>query len=87
MVLDDGVMRRNAALREMMGLARAIVEDGLVSDAEANGLRAWIESHPDVVGLPQVDQLVGILTNVLDDGRISDEERNLLAEAFEQFGA
>lgn len=69
-----------------MRFARIIVEDGDVSDAEAAGLQAWIESNPDVKGLPQVEQVLDLLRNVLDDGHITDEERAELADALERFG-
>lgn len=85
MVLDDSVMRRSDALHEMMGLARAIVADGVVSDAEAKAFQAWIDSHPDVIGIQSVDEIVGILTNVFSDGQISDGERAQLAEILEGF--
>jgi hypothetical protein len=86
MVLDDSVMRRSDALREMMRFARAIMEDGEVSDTEAKGLHAWIRANPGIAGLPQVDQLVGILTNFFSDGTLSTRERELLAEILEDFG-
>lgn len=83
---DDSVMRRSHALQEMMAFARAIVEDGEVSDAEAKGFRAWIEANPDVVGLPQLDSILDILANYFADGRLSDVERERLARALERFG-
>ena len=86
MVLDDSVMRRSDALREMMSFARAIVEDGEVSVTEATGFRAWIESNPDVMGLPQVEEIIGILRNVLADGKISEAEREHLSDVLERFG-
>ena len=86
MVLDDSVMRRSDALREMMRFARAIVEDGHVSDSEAKGLHAWILANPEIASLPQVDQIVGILTNFFSDGKLSERERALLAELLEGFG-
>ena len=73
-------------LRELMHFARAIVEDGDVSETEALGLRAWIQANPDVASLPQVDQIVGILTNYFADGRLSEAERAHLAEVLENFG-
>jgi hypothetical protein len=85
-VLDESVMRRSEALRDMMELARAIVADGQLSASEARGLQAWIESNPDVVGLKSVEEIVGILTNALDDGRLSDEERDQLMKVLERFG-
>lgn len=86
MVLDDSVMARNDALREMMRFARAIVEDGEVSEDEAKGLRAWIEANPHVRGLPAVDDILEILTNALDDGTLTEAERDELGALLESFG-
>lgn len=85
-VLDDSVMARNDALREMMRFARAIVADGSVSDDEAKALRAWIEANPHVRGLPAVDDILGILTNALDDGTLTEAEREELGSLLERFG-
>lgn len=85
-MLDDSVMRRADALRELMHFARAIVEDGEVSATEAMGLHALIQANPDVAGLPQVDQLVGILTNFFADGKLTESERTQLAEVLDRFG-
>ena len=86
MVLDDSVMARNSALRELMRLARVIVADGVVSDSEAKGFHAWIEANPHVRGIPQVDDMLGILTNVIHDGQLTDAEKKELAELLERFG-
>ena len=86
MVLDDSVMRRSDALREMMRLARAIIADGLVTDEEARMLTAWIEGNPDVKGIPAVDDIVGLLTDILADGRITEPERTELALVLRAFG-
>ncbi len=86
MVLDDSVMARNDALREMMRFARAIVADGTVSDEEAKELRAWIEANPHVHGLPSVDDILGILANALHDGSLTETEREELGSLLERFG-
>ena len=86
MVLDESVLRRSGALREMMEFARAIIADGTVSESEAKGFQAWIESNPDVLGLAAVDEIVGILTNFFSDGRLSEEEKEQLVEVLESFG-
>lgn len=86
MVLDDSVMRRSDALREMMRLARSLVADGVVTNMEAKVLDAWIERNPEVKGIPAVNEIVGILKNVLDDGRLTEPERTQLAELLEEFG-
>lgn len=85
-MLDDSVMRRNDALQRMMRFARVIVADGEVSDAEAEGFRAWIESHPEVRGLQPVDEIVGILDNFLVDGSLSEEDRAELMVILARFG-
>ena len=85
-VLDDSVMRRNDALRRMMRFARVIVADGEVSDAEAQGFRDWIDAHPEVRGVPAVDEIVGILENFFDDGSLSSEEREQLIAVLSRFG-
>lgn len=86
MVLDDSVMARNDALRKTMGFARAIVEDGEVSESEAKGFQAWIEANPHVRGLQAVDDVIGILTNAFHDGRLTDAEREELAALLDRFG-
>lgn len=86
MELDESVMRRSDALREMMSFARAIVADGEVSISEATGFQAWIDSNPDVTGLPQVEEITGILRNVLADGTICEEEREHLGDVLQRFG-
>ena len=86
MVLDDSVLRRSNALHEMMTFARAIVADGEVSEREAKAFQAWIQAHPDVVGIGAVDEIVGILTNVFSDGSLSAPEREQLVDVLERFG-
>ena len=85
-MLDDSVMRRNDALKRMMRFARVIVADGEISDAEAIGFQDWIEAHPEVRGVPAVDEIVGILANFFDDGELSGEERDQLIAILERFG-
>lgn len=86
MVLDDSVMRRSDALREMMRYARKIVEDGEVSDEEARNFHDWIEANPHVRGLASVEEVLGIITNAIDDGSLSERERDELANLLERFG-
>ncbi len=86
MVLDDSVLRRADSLRELMHFSRAIVEDGEVSETEANGLRAWIQANPEVASLPQVHRIVEILWNYFADGTLTPSERDHLKEILEDFG-
>lgn len=84
-MLDDSVLRRNDALQEMMRFARSILLDGTVTDLEVKTFRVWIERNPHVMGIPAVEELVGILRNVFDDGRLTESERAQLARLLEEF--
>lgn len=75
MVLDESMLRRSNALREMMDLARFIVSDGDVTEMEAKIFQRWIDRNPDMLGVYPVSELVGILRNAFADGKLSDEER------------
>ena len=83
-MLDDSVMRRSDALRELRELSRIILEDGVVTDAEADTLRSWIDENPVVHGLQAVDEIVEILRNVFADGRISGPERSQLEDILDE---
>ena len=76
MVIDDSVLRRSNALKEMLRLARSIVADDEVSEMEAKVFQAWIERNPDMLGVWPVSELVGILRNAFSDGRLSEKERD-----------
>ena len=77
-VLDESVLRRSRALQEMLRLARSIVADDDVSEMEAKVLRAWIDRHPDMLGVWPVNEILGILRNSLADGHLSEAEREEL---------
>ena len=85
-MLDDSVMRRSDALKEMMRLARALASDGVITDMEAKVFHAWIRRNPEVKGIAAVEEIVGILTNAFDDGRVNEAERTQLAKLLEEFG-
>lgn len=67
-------------LSEMLGLVRGVLADGVVNDAEARALAAWVEAHPEVVGRWPFDVLARRLAQIFEDGRVDDEERADLAD-------
>ena len=73
--LDDSVLKRSNALQEMLRLARSIVADDHVSGLEAKVLRAWIERHPDMLGVWPVNEVLGLLRSALADGHLDEAER------------
>ena len=83
-ILDDRVLRRNTAMKEMLDLSRGIVSDGVVSEAEARRFQTWIDENPDMLGVWPVSELVGIIQKVLDDGRVSAAEQSELMSLLER---
>jgi len=85
-VLDESVLRRSRALQEMLRLARSIVADDEVSDMEAKVFQAWIDRHPDMLGVWPVNEILGILRNSLADGQLNEAEREELLELLHRVG-
>ena len=77
-VLDDSVLRRSRALQEMLRLARSIVADDEVTEMEAKVFEAWIDRHPDMLGVWPVNEILSILRNSLADGHLNVAEREEL---------
>ena len=84
MVLDDSVLRRSNALQEMLRLARSMLADGEVSDMEAKVFLAWIDRHPDMLGVWPVNELARVLRKALEDGRLDAREREELQALMER---
>ena len=84
MVLDESMLRRGDALREMLELARFIVADGEVSELEAKIFQRWIDQNPDMLHVHPVEQLVGTLRTALADGVLSDAEKESLRKLLEE---
>jgi NAD-dependent DNA ligase len=65
---------------EMLGLAKGIICDGVVSDAEIVALKQWFKANPDVSSAYPGDQLARRMLTVLEDGVIEEHERAELKE-------
>lgn len=48
--LEDRILRRNRALREMLEPARGVIADGVVTHGEAAALRRRLEANPEMTG-------------------------------------
>lgn len=77
---NDLSLPRYKALRDMLSLARAILSDRHVSDAEAQRLLVWMESHPDLLGVQAVEELISCLREYFADGRLSEKQRTKLTK-------
>lgn len=60
---------------EMLGLCRGLIADGVVNEAEARALRAWVRGHPDVGMQFPGSLIVARLEKAFTDGQIDIDER------------
>ena len=73
-------LRRNRALKEMLDLARTVIADGVITDAEAEALQRWVEQNPDMIGVWPAPNLIRTLRRILSDGYLDENERAELLE-------
>lgn len=74
----DDILRRNRALQELLELARKVVADGVVTEQEAEALRYWVESNPDMAGVWPVGIVVDGLKRGFANGKMDEADRNEL---------
>jgi hypothetical protein len=67
-------------LSELLGIAKGMLSDGVVNEAEATYLMAWGVSHPDAMAQWPTGLIVARLTQYFADGTIDDVERVQLQE-------
>lgn len=68
---------------EMLGLAKGVLADGVVTEAETLMLREWVAAHPDVTGEWVGRALVARLDRIFTEGEVGEEERRELQELLE----
>lgn len=71
-------------ISELLGLAKGILADGVVSDAEAVLLSEWLTAHPEPVAHWPCDRIAARLNSILADGSIDADERTDLTELLHQ---
>jgi NAD-dependent DNA ligase len=76
----NAARRTERDLSEMLGLVKAMLVDGVVTDVEAKYLRDWGSNHPDALKCWPASQIFGRLQQYFADGRIDDTERADLQE-------
>ena len=75
-------IRRDMA--EMLGLAKGVLIDGVVSEDEAMTLMNWAEERPSVVLAWPGNVLYRRLRNIFSDGHASEDEREDLAQLLKE---
>ena len=76
----NAARRAERDLSELLGLAKGLLADGSLSEAEAGLIHAWVANHPDAASHWPVNRLAERLERAFADGRVSPEERSDLAE-------
>jgi NAD-dependent DNA ligase len=71
-------------LCELLGLARGLLADGVVTDTEAMLLRDWVARHQDALEHWAVKTVHHRLTTHFEDGVIDDAERADLKQLLDQ---
>jgi hypothetical protein len=79
-VLFNRARRVERDLSELLGLAKGMLSDGVVNDAEATYLRTWGDNHGDALDQWPTSLIFTRLNQFFRDGRIDDHERRELHE-------
>ena len=72
-------------LRSVLEHAREIIEDGVVSEAEARAFHEWLERHPELYAITPANLIVLQLRRIFADGRATEDERQDLLELLRTF--
>ena len=70
--------RIERAFAEMMGVARGIIADGVVSSDEATRLARWTRENPEIATRWPANMLARRLESIVRDGRVDARERSHL---------
>lgn len=75
----NATRRAERDVSEFLGLAKGVLADGTVVEAEAHAVRDWILAHPDASDRWPLNALTGRLQRIFADGHVDDMEREDLA--------
>jgi hypothetical protein len=67
-----------ADLQRLQGILHGILSDNIITKDELDGLKNWIENHPNRIGSYPYDAIEDLLSAILKDGKITDQEQDLL---------
>ena len=76
----NAARRSERDLTELLGIAKGMIADGIVTQDEANYLRAWADGHAEAVNRWPLSLVFGRLRQFFADGRIDEAERAELQE-------
>lgn len=70
---------------ELIGLARGVALDGLITVAEAEFLQKWLAASAAITQQPLIKALYYRINEILHDGMIDEEERSELLDTLGRF--
>ncbi|MBI4520049.1 MAG: hypothetical protein HY701_04380 [Gemmatimonadetes bacterium] len=76
--------RLDRDIHEMLGLARGVLFDGEVTEAEAIALGNWLAPRQEILNVWPADILAHRLQRIFADGRVDPNERKDLKQLLEQ---
>jgi NAD-dependent DNA ligase len=79
-----GEDRSNRQISEMLGTVKGVLFDGVISEAEAQHLNAWMTANPDASLSWPGEVIANRLRTIFADGIVSPEEREDLRDLLEQ---
>ena len=68
---------------ELLGLAKGILVDGVVTEDEVRFLRGWVDHHPEAATLWPVSAIWRRLETIFADGRVDEQEQEDLRTLLE----
>lgn len=72
-------------LQELHGILGGLVADAVISSAELQALREWLDANEDLRTRWPYDEIDSLVSSVLSDGEISEEEHRMLLDFFAEF--
>ncbi|CDZ60306.1 NAD-dependent DNA ligase (Contains BRCT domain type II) [Neorhizobium galegae bv. orientalis] len=70
---------------ELIGLARGLVADGNINQAEVEFLEKWLVANSGISDLPILSTLYYRVRDILADGMVDEEERSELLDTLNRF--
>ena len=72
-------------VNELVGLARGVIADGVVTQAEAEFLQKWLAANTAASDNPVIGRLLDRVSEMLRDESLDDEEAQELLQTLERF--
>jgi hypothetical protein len=74
-----------ADLQRLHAIVGGIVSDGMITEAELNGLFAWLQDHEHLKTCWPYDEIDSLIVGVMKDKKIDAKEQTLLMSFFTEF--